>query len=374
MLPPRDAKVAIAMSGGVDSAVAAAMMVEMGYSCVGLTLRLVPEPSKASVFEPCCGLQASEDARRICEKLGIPHRVIYAVDRFDRDIISFFVEEYTAGRTPNPCIRCNRMIKFGALYRYMRELGADYVVMGHYARLERRGDRYGLRRAVYRDKDQSYVLAPLTQAQLSRAVFPLGDFTKDEVRAKARALDIRVAAKPDSQELCFVPDRDYASFVEARNPEASQPGPIYFVDGTLVGFHRGLHRYTIGQRRGLGLSAPRPYYVVALDPRRNALIVGYEEHTSAGSVFIGPLSWGAMPPAEEPFRAWVQLRSRHQAAPCRVIPTRRHAWVHFDQPERAATPGQWAVLYDAEGFVLASGEIQEVASRHALERNEAVLS
>ncbi len=346
------------MSGGVDSAVTASLLVEQGYNCVGVTMRLVPEPKTKSVFEPCCGLEAVEDARRICEKVGIPHIVMHAVERFDRYIISHFVDEYTQGRTPNPCARCNRMIKFGALYQRADELNADYIAMGHYARLEQRGNRVSLRRAAYLPKDQSYVLSPLTQAQLRRAFFPLGNMTKEQVRAKAWELDFGMATKKESQEICFVPDRDYARVIMERvGPAAS--GPIYTASGECLGNHRGLIHYTLGQRRGLGISGPRPYYVVKLDIENNALIVGFEEETCTMSFTTGAVCWGGLTPQIEAFTCRVQLRSRHEAALATVIPQDRFFQVQFlDAPQAAVTPGQWAVFYDDDGYVLAAAIIE----------------
>ena len=227
------------MSGGVDSAVTAALLVRQGYDCIGVTMRLVPEHEGKSPFEPCCGLEAAEDARRVCEKLGIPHQVMHAIDRFDRDIINYFVDEYVQGRTPNPCVRCNRMIKFGALYQKADELGCSHIAMGHYARLEARDGRVSLRRAVHLPKDQSYVLAPLVQRQLRRAHFPLGHLTKEEVRQLAWGLDFRMATKPESMEICFVPDNDYRNVVTAR-AGAQAPGPILNTRGERLGTHLGL--------------------------------------------------------------------------------------------------------------------------------------
>lgn len=365
MLPPKNSKILVAMSGGVDSAVTAALLVEQGYDCIGVTMRLVPEHPGKSVFEPCCGIQASEDARRVCDKLGIPHQTLHAVDRFDRDIITYFVDEYLAGRTPNPCVRCNRMIKFGALYRRADELGADFIAMGHYARLEPRGSRIALRRAVHLPKDQSYVLAPLTQRQLRRALFPLGHMSKDEVRARAWKLDFGMATKPESQEICFVPTNNYADVIAERGG-TSPPGPILTSDGTRIGTHRGLIHYTPGQRRALGIAAERPYYVLRLDIERNALIVGHEEETAAETFATQSLCWGGLPPQETPFDCLVQLRSRHTPAPATVSPGRGGAEVALHLPQRAITPGQWAVFYDEAGYVLASAIIRSVDPAPAL--------
>lgn len=353
---PKGARIVIAMSGGVDSAVAAAMLTEAGFDCIGVTLRLVPDHPAQTLFEPCCGLEAAGDARRVCEQLGMPHEVLHAVAQFDEAIIAPFVREYQDGRTPNPCIWCNRRIKFGALYARADALGAAHVAMGHFVCREYRNGRFALRRARHRGKDQSYVLAALTQAQLQRAIFPLGEHSKQEVRAYAAARGLAVAARSESQEICFVPDRDYAGFI-ARRAGAATPGPILNTVGNTLGTHRGLIHYTIGQRRGMGIASERPYYVVRLDPGQNAVIVGHEEECFCAAFSVGEICWGALPPQDQPLSCRVQIRSRHSAAPAQLIPGDTESQVRLVQPQRSVTPGQWAVFYDEDDYVLAAAMI-----------------
>lgn len=359
-MPPPGAGVLIAMSGGVDSAAVAAVLVQAGYRCMGATLRLTGDNAEqdTSVFEPCCGLQAAEDARAICATLGIAHRTLRVVESFERHIIGHFVDEYVAGRTPNPCIRCNRMIKFGLLFREARKLGFPYVAMGHYARLVERNGRMALQRAHYRPKDQSYVLAPLTQAQLRRACFPLGDMNKEEARAIASGVNVAVGGKRESQEICFVSDRNYARVVESRRG-VGIPGAIMDLRGKRLGTHRGIHSYTIGQRRGLGISAEKPLYVVRIDAENNILYVGRDEESLASRFETGPLFWGANPPSGEPFTAHAQLRYRHVPISCVVSPSDVGAQIELHTPQQGITPGQWAVFYDDSGYVLASAVIKD---------------
>jgi len=348
--------VLVAMSGGVDSSVALALLRDEGHEVLGVTLRLVPEPAEASVFEPCCSLAGVEDARRVAARLEVPHRVVHMTDRFERDVIDDFVREYQAGRTPNPCVRCNLDIKFGALLDMAGRFGADRVATGHYVRRERRAGRVALRRAVHRPKDQSYVLAGLSQEQLASALFPLGGLAKAEVRERARALGLPTADKPESQEICFVPNDDYRAFL-AQRVGLPAAGPILSTSGAGLGEHKGLLHYTIGQRKGLGIAAPRPYYVVRLDVARNAVIVGHEEDTYCAGLVARAVNWCSIAAQTAPFDCLAQLRYRHTAAPATATPDGEGLAVQFHRPERGVTPGQWVVLYDAEEYVLAAGII-----------------
>ena len=349
MPAPRRPRVLVAMSGGVDSTVAAALLLEQGYDVTGVTMRVAPAAGGA--------LECVHDARRAARRLGIAHRVWDGADVFEREVITDFVNEYLAGRTPNPCVRCNPRIKFGALRDAAAEVGADYFATGHYVQLEQRGPRRALRRALHRDKDQSYVLAGLAQEQLRGCLFPLGVLTKDQTRRRALSLGLPNADRPESQEICFVPDDDYAAFLEKRLG-APKPGPILSTRGEVLGQHRGLIRYTVGQRRGLGIAAPRPLYVVGLDPERNAVIVGHEQETYCKGLRIEPVNWGAVPAQRAPFECLAQIRYLHRPVPATATPAHDAVEVRFHEPERAVTPGQWAALYDADDYVLAAGTIE----------------
>lgn len=349
------------MSGGVDSSVAAAVLAAQGYDVTGVSLRLVPEPAERSVFEPCCSAESLELARQAADILGIPHHVVHAVDAFNREVIVDFAHEYLAGRTPNPCIRCNLAIKFGFLLEKADELGAEFVATGHYVRRETRGNRIALRKAKDASKDQCYALAGLSQAQLARALFPLAEMTKTEVREHARALNLPTAEAEESQEICFIPDDDYPRFLaECAGPPS--PGPIVTTRGEVLGEHRGIVYYTIGQRKGLGISAARPYYVVGIDAARNAVVVGHEEETYCGSLSAREINWCAMPPQSEPFACRAQIRYRHRPVAATAVAFAGGLRVDFAEPERSPAPGQWVVLFDAEGYALASGVIDSATS------------
>lgn len=343
------------MSGGVDSSVAAALLVQQGYEVVGMTMRVASGEGRESSSKACCTLDAAEDARRVAQKLGIPHYVLNYIQRFEREVISDFISEYLAGRTPNPCSRCNQRVKFGALYEKALAIEADAIATGHYVRMEQRNGRSALRRAVHLAKDQSYTLSGLSQEQLGRAVFPLGELTKDATRDIARDLGLVTADKPESQEICFVPDDNYRNFLATRTAPAT-PGPIVSTSGDVLGEHTGLVHYTVGQRKGLGIAAPKPLYVVKLDIARNTLVVGYEDEANCQALTAGQVNWCALPPQTEPFGCEVQIRYKSRPIPCTVYPSESGFEARFHEPQRAVTPGQWAVLYE-DDYVLAAGII-----------------
>jgi tRNA-specific 2-thiouridylase len=343
------ARVAVAMSGGVDSSTAAALLHERGYEVVGLMMRMWSEQGDAFLPNKCCSPEAVADARRVCQTLGIPFYLLNVEDEFKARVVDFFVDGYASGVTPNPCLQCNRLVKFGTLLAKARALGADYLATGHYARI-RQNERgaYELWKGVDTNKDQSYALHILSQDQLAHSLFPLGDFTKTETRALAAKFNLRVAEKDESQDLCFIADGDYRNFMRRNRPDALVPGPILDMQGNLLGQHTGLPDYTIGQRKGLGIAAPEPLYVTALDGARNALIVGRRDELGKRELTAREVNW--IPPhmAELlPLRASVKIRYRAVEAPARLSGAEGpRVRVEFDEPLRDITPGQAAVFYD----------------------------
>jgi tRNA-specific 2-thiouridylase len=349
-------RIVTAMSGGVDSSVAAALLVRSGAEVVGVSMQLYDQREHAAGhgFGGCCTLDDLADARRVSIALGIPHYILNLERQFGETVIANFVDEYLAGRTPIPCAHCNSDLKFATLVARARAFGADHVATGHYARVELDPveGRYRLRRGADRAKDQSYFLFSLTQAQLACARFPVGGMSKPEVRDEARRLGLAVAEKPDSQELCFVPDDDYARFIERRGAGATRAGDITDIEGRVLGHHDGVHRFTVGQRKGLGLAAGRPLYVLALRPDSAQVVVGPADALEQRTLTAARVNWVAGTPPVGPMRADVQVRHRHVPAAANVEAlSDGRARVIFDEPQRAIAPGQAAVFYAGDEVV-----------------------
>jgi tRNA-specific 2-thiouridylase len=344
----------VAMSGGVDSSVAAALMVERGYEAIGVTMSLAGDGSR------CCSLADSDDARRVANGLGMRHFVANYAESFQREVKETFADEYLAGRTPIPCVTCNTQFKFSYLLERARVFGADCVASGHYARIDRAPETglLRLRTAADTAKDQTYFLFELTQEQLAAMVFPLGELTKREVRDRARRLGLETAEKPESQEICFVPDGDYAAAVERIRPlKLPGEGDIIAADGRMLGRHRGIHHFTVGQRRGLGVSFARPLYVVAIDAEKNRVVVGERDDLDAPGACVQRVSWVAGAPPLAPVRARVKIRYRDGGADAELSPQPDGSVrVRFDAPARAVAPGQAAVFYAGDS-VLGGGWI-----------------
>ena len=349
-------RIVVAMSGGVDSSVAAALLTEQGHDVIGLSMQLYSQDK--GHFGSCCTLDDLNDARRVASTLGFPHYILNLEERFQETVISNFVHEYASGRTPLPCAHCNSDLKFSTLLERARGFGSESVATGHYARIERSPvGRWLLQRSVDRDKDQSYFLFSLTQEQLAGAVFPVGSLSKPAVRAEAHRLGLAVADKPDSQEICFVPDGDYAAFVASRGGD-TRGGAIVDDQGRTLGAHEGVHRFTIGQRKGLGIATGMPLYVVKIDAESGDVTVGPRSALERTTLTASDVNWVSVDAPSGWLPASAQIRHRHRAATGRVRALDDHrAEFEFDDPQSAVTPGQAVVFYD-EDVVVGGGWIE----------------
>lgn len=353
-------KVVVAMSGGVDSSVAASLLKKQGYDVIGITMRLWPEELCGLHGErSCCSLESTEDARVVANQLGIPYYVLNVEENFKREVIDYFCSEYSKGRTPNPCIVCNQKIKFGTLLAKARSLGGECVATGHYAFVDydSKSGRYFIKEGKDKAKDQSYVLFNLSQEQLQNALFPLGKYTKAQVREIARSNNLKVSEKLESQEICFVLNGDYRDFIKERIRNIT-PGKIIDKEGRDLGEHKGAPFYTVGQRKGLGIAAGRPLYVLQIDAEKNSIIVGDEEDVKRRELSASDVSWMAIRGINAGIRAKAKIRYSHKKADCEISPIKDgEIKVIFDEPQHAITPGQAVVFYDGE-VVLGGGWIK----------------
>ncbi|WP_366922570.1 tRNA 2-thiouridine(34) synthase MnmA [Metallumcola ferriviriculae] len=355
-------QILVAMSGGVDSSVAAALLKESDYDLVGVTMQIWPADQPHPEIEgSCCSLSAVDDARSVADKLGIPYYVMNFRDYFKEKVIDYFIEDYLSGRTPNPCIACNQHVKFEALLQKALAIGTDLIATGHYARIYFDDDRqrYVLAKAKDSNKDQTYVLYGFNQEQLSRTLMPLGEFTKPEIRQMAEEMGLVVAHKPESQEICFVPDNNYRNFLKDKVGQRIKPGPFLDTKGNKIGEHQGIAYYTIGQRHGLGLAMGKPIYVVDIDVRRNAVIVGSHEETFSPGLTANKNNFILFDHLESPVEVKVKIRYKAPPVPALVSPGEEgRVKVEFKQPQRAVTPGQ-AVVYYQDDLVMGGGTIEK---------------
>lgn len=337
-------KIAIAMSGGVDSSVAAALLKQEGHDVFGVTMQLTDDSNSQD---------AIKNARKVTQKLGIFHHIINLQDIFTHTVVENFCQEYSLGNTPNPCVLCNKYIKFGILWDKAKELGTDFLATGHYARIDKKGNgKFLLKKGKDTRKDQSYFLCQLTQEQLKRTLFPLGNLTKVKVKLIAQEMGLPTTTRPESQEICFVTDNDHAAFLRDNMQEKIKPGPILDQQGKVLGQHQGIMFYTVGQRKGLGITASTPLYVTAIDPARNAVIVGSKEQTYANELVADNVNWIAITMPQKPIRIKARIRYRHAEADA-IVGSLDETHVHakFNKPQIAITPGQAVVFYDGDNLI-----------------------
>ena len=354
-------KVVVGMSGGVDSSVAAYLLKEEGYEVIGVTMKIWQENDPETEDDcSCCGLSAVEDARRVAHILDIPYYVMNFRRDFQHSVIDYFVSEYERGYTPNPCNACNRYVKWEALLHRALELGADYIATGHYAQVRQLPNgRYCIANSVTAAKDQTYALYNLTQEQLARTLMPVGAYEKPQIRRIAEEIGLPVAAKHDSQDICFIPDHDYAAFIERETGKTSQPGNFVDASGRILGTHKGVIHYTIGQRKGLGLTAETPLFVRELRPETNEVVIGRSEDLFEDTCYVSQVNYQSEAQIASGRRAWGKIRYSHKGAWCSLYP-QENGWIKavFDEPQRALTPGQAAVFYDGEQ-ILCGGTIEK---------------
>lgn len=353
-------KVVIAMSGGVDSSTAACLLVKLGYEVIGLTMKL---PNTGELSDSgCCGVKGIDDARAVANKIGIPFYALNYEKEFKENVINYFFNEYANGRTPNPCIACNKLMKFGSLLQKALGLSAEFIATGHYAKVEfdKSANRYILKKGKDINKDQSYFLYALTQEQLSRTLFPLGDYTKTEIRELAKGFGLKVHDKPGSQEICFIPDNDYRKFLRMWFSEKKfTPGKILDENGKVVGKHEGIDNFTIGQRKGIGAHSV-PHYVLAIDSKNNSIIIGPDEKLYKNTVIVKEVNWVSIDKPDEPFVAKARIRYKHTESEATIYPVSKdEIKIVFKENQRAITPGQAAVFYEADK-VLGGGVIDKV--------------
>src|SRR3989454_421218 len=359
MVAPGKTRVVVGMSGGVDSSATAALLLEQGYDVVGITLKLWPQDCVSRAEDKCCGPQAVTDARAVCHKLGVPYYLIDEAAEFQTKVIQYFASDYKAGRTPNPCVMCNQNLKFGRLIDRADQLGAQYIATGHFARLEKspNGSCTLLKRGRDPRKDQSYFLFSLRQEQLARALFPLGDKTKSDTREVARHCQLKTADKEESMEICFVPDNNYGKFLQQAKLVEKHHGEIVNVAGQVLGHHEGIEFYTIGQRKGLGISSPKPLYVVELDAPNNRVVVGDDSALDRDEFMVDRCNWIAFDTPSQNFEVTAKIRYNHPGTAATVTPLGEgKALVKLHSPQRAITPGQAAVFYQ-DDLVLGGGWI-----------------